>query len=91
MNRSPSVVQQVAAFAAGAFGDQDVGAELGGGMELDELQVLDRHAGHQGRADAAAGVDQGVGRVAVDPAVAAGGEDAEPRRRVASKRPVFRS
>ena len=47
-------------------------------MELDELQVLDGNARRQGHADAAAGVDQGVGRIAIDAAVSARGEDAEP-------------
>ena len=70
-------IDQVAAFSAGPFGNEDIGSEQGGGMELNELQVLDRNARRQRHADAAAGVDQGVGRIAIDPAVSARGEHAE--------------
>ena len=75
MKRSPSIVDEVAALAAGALGHEDVGGEQAGGVELDELHVLDRHAGVVGDGRAAAGGDDGVGDVAVDAAGAAGGHD----------------
>ncbi len=71
-------VDQVAALAPGPFGNEDIGSAEGRGMELHELQVLDGNARRQRHADAAAGVDQGVGRIAIGPAVSARGEDAEP-------------
>ena len=57
-------VDQVAAFAAGALGHEDLGGEEPGGVELDELHVLERHAGLVGHGHAAAGVDERVGGVA---------------------------
>ena len=69
------IVDEIAALAAGALGHEDVGGEQARGMELDELHVLERHAGVVGDGGAAAGGDDGVGGVAVDAAGAAGGHD----------------
>ena len=67
-------IGQVAAFAAGALGDQAAGAVDAGGVELHELHVLQRQAGaqHHGVAVAGAGVRGGAGEVGA--AIAAGGE-----------------
>ena len=45
-------------------------------MELHEFHILGGDARRQGHADAAAGVDERVGRFRIGPAVAAGGKDA---------------
>ena len=68
------LVEQVAALAAHALGDQHAGAGHAGRMELPELHVLERQAGARRHAEAVAGVDEGVGRRAVDAPAAAGGE-----------------
>jgi hypothetical protein len=68
-------VDEVAALAAGALAHEDVGGVQPGRVELDELHVLDRHAGVVGDRRPAAGGDDGVGRVAVEPAGAARGHD----------------
>ena len=67
-------VREVAALAARALGDQAAGAVDAGGMELDELHVLQRQAGaqHHGVAVAGAGVGGGAGEIGA--AVAAGGQ-----------------
>ena len=44
-------------------------------MELDELHVRDLRAGAPGHGHAVAGRDAGIGRVEIDLAAAAGGED----------------
>lgn len=68
-------VEEVAAFAAGALGDEAAGAVDAGWVELDEFEVLVREAGasDHGHAVAGAGVCGGAGEEGA--AVAAGGED----------------
>ena len=60
------------------FGDQE-GRQLrqaeGGGMELDELQILHGRSGAEGQGDAVAGGDLRVGGEGIEPAGPAGGED----------------
>jgi hypothetical protein len=75
MKRSPFAVDQDAAFAAHAFGDQHAGAGHAGRVELPELHVLQRQAGACRHAHAVAGVDEGVGGSGEDAPGAAGGED----------------
>ena len=68
-------VEQQAAVAAAAFGDQDAGREDAGGVELHRLHVAQRGLPgleRDGHADAFA--DDGVGGDAVQPAGAAGGD-----------------
>ncbi len=74
MKRSPRVAE-VSALAAAALGHEEVRADQGGGVELDELHVLQRHAGAVGDAHSAARVDDGVRRAAVDAPVSARAED----------------
>ena len=62
------------ALAAGGLAEQDAGALQAGGVELDELHVLQGDAGAVGHDDAVAGGGEGVGRDAEGAAVAAGGE-----------------
>ena len=68
-------VDQIAAFAARAFGDQAARAVDAGRVELDELHVLQRQAGaqHHGAAVAGAGVGRGAGDIGA--AIAAGGQN----------------
>ncbi len=68
-------IDEIAAFAARAFGDEAARAVDAGRMELDELHVLQRQSGAQrhGAAVAGAGVRRGAGGVGA--AIAAGGED----------------
>src|SRR6059036_885497 len=68
-------IQEIAAFAARALGDQDASVLQGGGVELDELYVHQRRAGPVGHAHAVPGVDDGVGAGEIDPAAAAGRQD----------------
>ena len=68
-------VQQDAALAAHAFGDQHAGAGDAGRVELPELHVLERHAGARRHAEAVAGVDERIGRRGEDAPGAAGRED----------------
>ena len=65
-------IDQIAAFAARALGDQHAGAVDAGRVELDELHVLQRQAGaqHHGVAVAGAGMGRGAGEIGA--AVAAG-------------------
>ena len=65
-------VGDVAALAAHALGDQAARAVDAGGMELHELEVLQRQAGAQHHGAAVAGAGMGRGRGLVDAAVAAG-------------------
>ena len=67
-------VEQVAALAAGALGDQHAGRVERRGVELHELHVLQRHARRERQAHAVARGGVGVGRGPVDAAGAAGGE-----------------
>ena len=67
-------VQQDGAFAAAAFGQQHARAGHAGGVELPELQVLQRDARACGHAQAVAGVDEGVGRCRKDAASATRGQ-----------------
>ena len=68
-------IDEIAAFAAGALGDQTARAVDAGRVELDELHVLQRQAGaqHHAAAVAGAGVRRGAGSVGA--AVAAGREN----------------
>ena len=68
------LVQEIAALAAHALGDQHAGAGDAGGVELPELHVLERQPGARHHAEAVAGVDERVGRRPVDPPGAAGGQ-----------------
>ena len=69
------LVQQVAALAAHALGDQDPRAVDAGGMELVELHVLQGNAGACRDSEAVAGVDEGVGRAVKHAPRSAGGEN----------------
>ena len=68
-------IDQIAAFAARAFGDQAAGAVDAGRMELHEFHVLQRQAGaqHHGVAVAGAGMRAGAGEIGA--AIAAGREN----------------
>ena len=68
-------IDQIAALAARAFGDEAARAVDAGRMELDELHVLQRQAGAQrhGAAVAGAGMRRGAGGIGA--AIAAGGQD----------------
>ena len=68
-------IGQVAALAPGALGDQAAGAVDTGGVELDELHVLQGQSGAQGHAAAIPGAGMGAGGREVGPAVAARGQD----------------
>ena len=68
------LVDEEAALAAHAFGDQHARAVHAGRVELPELHVLQRNAGARRHAEAVAGVDEGVGAGVEDAARAAGGE-----------------
>src|SRR5690606_11792940 len=54
-------VQQNAAFATHAFGDKHARTGHTGGVELPELEVLQRNACTGSHAHAVAGVDEGIG------------------------------
>ena len=68
-------IDEIAAFAARAFGDEAARAVDAGRVELDEFHVLQRQAGAQrhGAAVAGAGMRRGAGGIGA--AIAAGGED----------------
>ena len=68
-------IDQIAAFAARAFGDQAAGAIDAGRMELHEFHVLQRQAGAQHHGIAIAGGRERRGAGEVDAAIAAGGDD----------------
>ena len=68
-------IDEIAALAARAFGDEAAGAVDSGRVELDELHVLQRQAGAQRHRAAVAGVGVGAGAGMIDAAIAAGGED----------------
>ena len=74
----PGGVPQDRALAAQRFGDEEGGAVSGderGGVELHELDVADDRSGAEGEAEPVGGRAGRVGRVAVERARAAGGED----------------
>jgi len=73
------LVQEIAALAAHAFGDEAADAGDAGGMELPELHVLQRQPGAQHHAEAVAGVDHGVAAVAEHASCPAGGEQRRAR------------
>ena len=68
------LVQQDAALAPHALGDEHAGVGHAGGVELPELHVLQRDAGTGAHAQAVAGVDVGVGGRLPDAACAPGGQ-----------------
>ena len=68
------LVQQNAALAPHALGDEHTGVGHAGGVELPELHVLQRDAGTGAHAQAVAGVDVGVGGRLPDAACAPGGQ-----------------
>ena len=68
-------IDQIAAFAARALGDEAAGAVDAGGVKLDELHVLQRQAGAQRHRAAVAGAGMRRGAGGVGAAVAAGGEN----------------
>ena len=69
------LIDQDAALAAGGFGHEDAGAGQAGGVVLDELHVLEGHAGEVGHGEAIAGLDGGVGSEGEDASGAARAED----------------
>ena len=69
------LVDQIAALAAHALGDEHPGARHAAGVELPELHVLQRQPGAGGHSQAVAGVDESVGREQVDTAGAAGRQE----------------
>ncbi len=70
-------IAQIAAFAAGAFGNQNARTGEAGGVELDEFHILQRKARAQDHGVAVAGAEVGGGGAGIGLAVAAGGEDGE--------------
>ena len=68
-------IDEIAAFAARAFGDEAAGAVDAGRVELDELHVLQRQAGAQRHRAAVAGAGMRRGAGGVGAAIAAGGEN----------------
>ena len=68
-------IDEIAAFAARALGDEAARAVDAGRVELDEFHVLQRQAGAQHHAAAVAGAGMRRGAGGVGAAVAAGGEN----------------
>ena len=68
-------VDEIAAFAARAFGDETARAVDAGRVELDELHVLQRKAGAQHHAAAVAGAGMRRGAGGIGAAIAAGREN----------------
>ena len=68
-------IDEIAALAARALGDEAAGAVNPGRMELDEFHVLQRQAGAQRHRAAVAGLGVGAGAGMINAPVAAGGED----------------
>ena len=68
-------VEQVAAFAAGTFGDETSGPVDAGRMELDELEILVGQTGTGDHGHAIAGAGVGRGTAEVGPAVSSRGQD----------------
>ncbi len=69
------LVEQHAAFAAAGLGQQDAGVRQAGRVVLDELHVLERHAGAVGQGHAVAGLDRAVGGEREHAPGAAAGDD----------------
>ena len=67
-------VEQDAAFAAHAFGNQHARTGHAGGVELPKFHIFQRDAGTGADAQAVAGVHEGVGGRGINAAGAAGGE-----------------
>ncbi|EJK91798.1 hypothetical protein UUU_11380 [Klebsiella pneumoniae subsp. pneumoniae DSM 30104 = JCM 1662 = NBRC 14940] len=65
-------VQQVTAFAAATFGNQNPSPGDTGRVELPHFHILHRHAGADGHPDAVTRIDVGVGGGLIDTACAAG-------------------
>ena len=77
MNASPSLLRRIAPSPRRASERRKRGAPFdvqGGGMELDELDVIDFGAGAPCHGDAVAGGDIGIGGLLEDAPEAAGGE-----------------
>ena len=68
-------IDEIAALAARAFGDEAARAVDAGRVELDELHVLQRQAGAQRHRAAVAGAGVRRGAGAIGAAIAAGGEN----------------
>src|SRR5579859_89165 len=68
-------VDEVSAFGAGGFGDEDAGEGEARRMILNEFHVLEGSAGAVGEAHAVAGLDAGVGGEGENAAAATGAED----------------
>ena len=68
-------IDEIAALAAGAFGDETAGAVNAGRMELHEFHVLQRQARAQRHRAAVAGLGVGAGAGMIDAPIAAGGEN----------------
>ena len=68
-------IDQVSAFTAGGFRDEDAGVWEACGVELDELHVLQRRTGAVGQRHSVAGADGAIGGEGEDSTAAAGGED----------------
>ena len=66
------LVQEIAALAAHALGDEHASARHPGRVELPELHVLQRQSGAGDHAEAVARVDECIGRRPIDAAGAAG-------------------
>ena len=68
-------IDEIAALAARAFGDEATGAVDSGRMELDEFHVLQRQAGAERHRAAIAGLGVGAGAGVIDTPITAGGQD----------------
>src|SRR4029077_12592425 len=68
-------IDEVAAFAAGAFGDKTSRAVNAGRVELNELHVLQRQTGPQRHSAAVAGAGVGRGAGRIGPAITSGGKN----------------
>ena len=68
-------IDEIAAFAARAFGDEAARAVDAGRVELDEFHVLQRQAGAQRHRAAVAGAGMRRGAGGIGAAIAAGGEN----------------
>jgi hypothetical protein len=67
-------VNEVAAFASAALGDERAGTVNAGWVELPHFHILHGEACAQSHANPVAGIDQGIRRRRVDPACAARSE-----------------
>ena len=71
----PLGVEQHATLAAHTLADEDIGAVERGRMELDELHILQRRAGHVRSGGGAARVDDSIGRLFVYAPVTTASDD----------------